>query len=76
MKGTGQTIEQKLDVLIELSQKLLALENEPRPLGASKLEGSDAYRIRVGDYRVVYLIDDRAREVELIRVAHRREVYR
>ena len=57
-------------------QRLLALEDEPRPPGISKLEGSDAYRIRLGDYRVVFLIDDRLRVVEIVRVAHRREVYR
>jgi mRNA interferase RelE/StbE len=57
-------------------EKLLGLEEEPRPLGSSKLEGSDGYRIRVGDHRVVYLIDDRARTVEIVRIAHRREVYR
>jgi mRNA interferase RelE/StbE len=57
-------------------EKLLGLEEEPRPLGSSKLEGSDGYRIRVGDHRVVYLIDDRARTVDIVRVAHRREVYR
>jgi len=57
-------------------QRLLALEDEPRPPGISKLEGSDAYRIRLGDYRAVFLIDDRLRVVEIVRVAHRREVYR
>jgi mRNA interferase RelE/StbE len=57
-------------------EKLLGLEEEPRPPGCSKLEGSDGYRIRVGDHRVVYLIDDRARTVECVRIAHRREVYR
>jgi mRNA interferase RelE/StbE len=57
-------------------QKLVALEGEPRPPGASKLEGSDGYRIRMGDYRIVYLIDDSAQVVEVVRVAHRREVYR
>ena len=57
-------------------QKLLALEEEPRPPGASKLEGSDGYRIRVSDHRIVYLIDDRAQVVDVVRVAHRREVYR
>ena len=57
-------------------QKLLALEEEPRPPGAFKLEGSDGFRIRVGDYRIVYLIDDRAQVVDVVRVAHRREVYR
>lgn len=57
-------------------EKLLGLEEEPRPPGSSKLEGSDGYRIRVGDHRVVYLIDDHARTVEIVRIAHRREVYR
>jgi mRNA interferase RelE/StbE len=56
--------------------KLLELEGEPRPPGSSKLEGSDGYRIRVSDHRVVYQIDDRARTVEIVRIAHRREVYR
>ncbi len=57
-------------------EKLIRLEGEPRPAGSSKLEGSDGYRIRVGDHRVVYLIDDRARTIEIVRIAHRREVYR
>jgi mRNA interferase RelE/StbE len=57
-------------------EKLLELEGEPGPPGSSKLEGSDGYRIRVSDHRVVYQIDDRARTVEIVRIAHRREVYR
>jgi mRNA interferase RelE/StbE len=57
-------------------EKLLVLEDEPRPPGSSKLEGSDGYRIRVGDHRVLYQIDDRARTVEIVRIAHRREAYR
>ena len=57
-------------------QRLVALEADPRPSAATKLEGSDAYRLRIGDYRAVYLVDDRQRKVEIIRVAHRREVYR
>jgi mRNA interferase RelE/StbE len=58
-------------------QKLLNLELEPRPLGCIKLEGEpDAYRIRIGDYRVIYLIDDSQKTVEVIRIAHRREIYR
>jgi mRNA interferase RelE/StbE len=57
-------------------EKLLGFEEEPRPPGSSKLEGSDGFRIRVGDHRIVYLVDDRARTVEIVRIAHRREVYR
>jgi mRNA interferase RelE/StbE len=59
-----------------ITAKLLALEEEPRPQGSIKLEGTDGYRIRIGDYRVVYLVNDRERLVEIVRIAHRREVYR
>lgn len=52
------------------------LATEPRPPGCRKLTGSDRdWRIRVGDYRVVYEIDDHAREVRIMRARHRREVY-
>jgi mRNA interferase RelE/StbE len=57
-------------------EKLLGPEDEPRPRGSAKLEGTDGYRVRVGDHRVVYLIDDRARTVEVVRISHRREVHR
>jgi len=59
-----------------ITAKLLALEKEPRPQDSMKLEGTDGHRIRIGDYRVVYVINDRARAVDVVRIAHRREVYR
>jgi mRNA interferase RelE/StbE len=52
------------------------LAGEPRPRGASKLAGRDDYRIRIGDYRVVYVVDDEERLIIVARIAHRREVYR
>jgi mRNA interferase RelE/StbE len=53
------------------------LADQPRPSGCRKLSGSDHdWRIRVGDYRIVYEIDDAALEVRVNRVRHRREVYR
>ena len=53
------------------------LKTNPRPPGVTKLSGSDNdWRIRVGDYRIVYEIDDSARVVTVWRIAHRREVYR
>jgi len=55
---------------------ILSLETNPRPHGCTKLRGVEEYRIRVGSYRVLYTIDDRARAVEIIAVGHRREVYR
>ena len=53
------------------------LAHHPRPDGCRKLQGSDdAYRIRVGDYRVIYTVDDAVLIVAVERVSHRREVYR
>jgi mRNA interferase RelE/StbE len=56
---------------------LIGLEANPRPPGAIKMQGEDpTWRIRVGDYRVLYEIHDRELLVLVIRVAHRREAYR
>lgn len=53
------------------------LAHNPRPDGSRKLQGSDdAYRIRVGDYRVIYTVGDAVHIVAVERVRHRREVYR
>lgn len=52
-----------------------ALATDPRPRGSIKLTGSDEHRIRVGDYRVVYAVEDRRLIVLVVRVAHRRDVY-
>jgi mRNA interferase RelE/StbE len=53
------------------------LAKNPRPDGCRKLQGSDdSYRIRVGDYRVIYTIDDAVLIVAVERVRHRRDVYR
>ena len=57
--------------------KIRALADEPRPHGCEKLSGETyLYRIRQGDFRIVYSIADRILTVEVIKVAHRREVYR
>jgi mRNA interferase RelE/StbE len=57
-------------------KRLLTLKANPRPPGAKKLGGGDRYRIRVGDYRVLYTIDDALQKIEVSAVGHRREVYR
>ncbi len=51
------------------------LASNPRP-GSTKLAGRNDFRIRVGDYRIVYAVDDRERLVIIARIAHRRDVYR
>lgn len=60
-----------------LVRRIAASAIDPRPSGCEKLGGySDRYRMRQGPYRVVYSVDDTARIVEVVRVGHRREVYR
>jgi len=57
-------------------RRLLSLEADPRPSGSKKLQGEESYRLRVGDYRALYTIDDQNRIVTVYAVGHRREVYR
>jgi mRNA interferase RelE/StbE len=60
-----------------IAEKIRTLADEPRPTGCKKLSGEDrAWRIRIGDYRVVYEIDDAIKHVEVRVVAHRKDVYR
>jgi mRNA interferase RelE/StbE len=62
---------------VRIVQRIRALVEDPRPPGSEKLAGyDDRYRIRQGSYRVVYLIDDKRREITVYRIGHRREVYR
>jgi mRNA interferase RelE/StbE len=57
--------------------KIGGLAAEPRPNGAEKLAGyEDRYRVRQGNYRIVYLIDDSKLEVTIYKVGHRKDVYR
>ena len=60
----------------KIIKRLLALKANPRPRGAKKLWGGERYRIRVGDYRLLYTIDDALKKIEVSAVGHRREVYR
>ncbi|MEO7714333.1 MAG: type II toxin-antitoxin system RelE/ParE family toxin [Gemmatimonadaceae bacterium] len=60
-----------------LASAIDALADDPRPDGARKLSGSrSSYRIRVGDYRVLYRITDKELLILVVKVAHRRDVYR
>ena len=59
-----------------IQPKLFALELHPRPFGSKKLADTNFYRLRVGEYRIVYSVDDPARIIKILDIAHRREVYR
>ena len=56
--------------------RLQKLSSDPRPPGSEKLSGHDLYRIRQGNYRVLYSVEDLALIVLVIKIGHRREVYR
>ncbi|MBF0571339.1 MAG: type II toxin-antitoxin system RelE/ParE family toxin [Candidatus Omnitrophica bacterium] len=57
-------------------QKIAALAENPRGQGCEKLSGQDKYRVRYGDYRIIYAIEDLLLVVYVVKVGHRRDVYR
>ncbi len=60
----------------KIAKKAAALGDDPRPPGCLKLKGfDDLWRIRVGDYRVIYSIKDQVLSILVVKVAHRREAY-
>ncbi len=62
-------------VLTRVFRKIELLADDPRPAGCKKLKGyKDQWRIRMGDWRVVYIVDDPAKLVSITRIAHRREI--
>ncbi len=69
----------KLDqqIIIRILQSIQDLAANPYPSGSKKLIGSDSiYRIRVGDYRIIYDIQSSVLVIEIVKVGHRREIYR
>ncbi len=59
-----------------IGRKLLLLESEPLPAGVIALQGRQGFRLRVGDYRVLYELDESSRTVFITAIGHRRDVYR
>ena len=64
-----------IKVYDRIIKQLISLSDNPRPHGVKKLHGREGYRIRVGDYRILYVIDDNEKKVEIVSAAHRKEVY-
>ena len=76
-----RSAEKELDSLPEITHdriidRLLSLQENPRPNNAKKLRGRDGYRIRAGDYRILYAVDDSARKIEVYSIGHRKDIYR
>lgn len=59
-----------------LAARIGGLATTPRPGGSEKLSGEEKYRIRQGDYRILYLIEDASSTITIVKVGHRREVCR
>ena len=70
LKALSTEIAQRVGV------RLRFLADDPHPAQSKRLRSSFNYRLRVGDYRVIYAVDDNVRQVTILAVGHRREVYR
>ena len=78
---TGRSAERELrgipkTDLARILRRILALAADPHPPGCMRLSGAEGWRIRQGDWRVIYRVDDATRAVLIVKVGHRREVYR
>jgi mRNA interferase RelE/StbE len=72
--------KKKLDKLpdstaFQIIETISQLENNPRPIGSKKLKGRDGYRVRSGNYRIIYEIIDHKLIIEIIDLGHRRDIY-
>ena len=63
-------------VQVRITNAILALEQNPFPHGCKKLKNRDGFRIRIGDYRVLYFADTKSKKIVVGVIGHRREVYR
>ena len=76
-KAARQLKALSVEVRQDITLTIQSVANEPRPIGVKKLSGEkDIYRVRVGNYRVLYRIVDKVLVVVVVSVGHRREVYR
>ncbi len=76
-KSAQREIRKLTNNIIKLSIETIAkLGENPRPVGSIKLEGSNnGYRVRIGNYRIIYTIEDKIRIVQVESVKHRKDVY-
>ena len=65
-----------VDIASKVHEAIRSLQTDPRPRQSIQLSGGQGHRLRIGDYRVLYEIDDAANKVTVYRIKHRREAYR
>jgi mRNA interferase RelE/StbE len=74
--AAGELAEIPRKDLEKIVQRVRDLEQNPRSFGCRKLSGKDRFRLRQGDYRIVYAVDDSRHIVEVYKIGNRREIYR
>jgi mRNA interferase RelE/StbE len=62
--------------LRKVVKKIQKLSDNPKPVGSQKLSNYNLYRIRQGDYRVVYFIDNEKSEIQIFKIGHRKDIYK
>jgi mRNA interferase RelE/StbE len=76
-KSAAKEIEKlPVPILKKVMQKITSLSENPRPNGCKKLTADEKYRIRVGEYRILYSIEDALLIIFVVKVSHRKDVYR
>ena len=75
-KAKKEIFELPEEIVKKVWLALDSLQENPRPIGSKKLSGQEGYRIRRGDYRILYTIDNTSKLIRVYRVGHRREIYR
>ncbi|MBM2832236.1 MAG: type toxin-antitoxin system RelE/ParE family toxin [Dehalococcoidia bacterium] len=76
-KAVKELSKVRPDIGMRLLRTIESLASDPRPRQSHKLaESENSYRLRVGDYRVLYQVDDAAKLVTIFKIGHRREIYR
>ena len=75
-KQAQKTLDKFSDIIAEpIFNAIAALAQNPRPKGVKKLKGRDGYRIRVGNYRIIYDIFDNELIIDIIALGHRKDIY-
>lgn len=75
-KATKELDHFSKEIFNQIKEEIERLCENPRPFGCLKLRAEEGYRIRVGDYRILYRIDDQAKNVFIYRIKHRKDAYR
>ncbi len=77
LKKTAIKALEKIDepYYSNIKEAIYNLSNNPRPSGCKKLKGRDGYRVRVGDYRIIYDIFDSTLIIEVVNIGHRKNIY-